>query len=522
MPFFNDENETNVKLESGGNALPDEMPFKILMAGDWSGRENQTYSTEKDLSARRPVYIERDNFEDVMRKLDVHLSLELQGERIQLRFAELDDFHPDKIFHQVALFSDLRDTRKRLLNPQTFNQAAKEVREWMGDTGKETTEEKPQENLLSEITDNFTPEEDASSDDLLGQILSQSNKAPEERKPVQTKASRELNALLGELVRPFLVHTDEAEQAKLIGALDQASGELMRQILHHPQFQALESAWRGAYLTVMRSETDADLKFYLFDATKDELAADLKSAGNLTDSAFYKLLAEKTRGSYTDESWAAVCADYVFNFDVDDTALLMRVAQIAAASETPFIAAASSKLFGIASLANTPETSDWTISETSTKGKLWTMLRDLPEAGYVGLAVPRFLARMPYGTKSEPTENFAFEELNEAAPEHEYFLWANPAFACALLLANSFTQSGWEMKRRFSQDVEDLPLYVYKENGETKTKSCAETLMTQAAAERILEQGLMPLISFRDTDRVKLGRFQSISRNDESLQGRWN
>lgn len=523
MSIFTDDNETSATLEAGGNVLPDEMPFKLLLFGDWSGRNSLPYSTGKNLRERHPVFIDRDNFEDVMRKLDVSLSFDLQegGEPLQLRFEELDDFHPDKIFHQVSLFADLRDTRKRLMNPQTFNSAAKDVREWLG--GEEAKpEELPKEDLLSEIADNFEPQKDSGSDDLLGQILSQSNKAPEERKPVQTAAARELSSLLGELVRPFLVHTDEAEQAKLVSAVDQASGELMRKILHHPQFQALESAWRGAYMVVSQTETDSNLKIYLFDATKDELADDLKSAGNLTESAFYKLLSEKTRGSYVDESWAAVCADYVFNPDVDDTAALMRIAQIAADSETPFIAAASPKIFGIESLAETPDSRDWQISENTSEGKLWAMLRAMPEAEYVGLALPRMLIRMPYGAKSDPTENFSFEELNEFAPEHEFYLWANPAFACALLLAQSFSANGWEMDQRFSQDVENLPLHMYKINGETKSKPCAETEMTQSAAERILEEGFMPLISYRDHDLVKLGRFQSIASSEKGLQGKWS
>lgn len=513
MSILTDDNETKVTLEAGGNALPDEMPFKMLLPGDWSGRKNHS----GELSSR-PIFIDRDNFEDVMRRLDVGLSLDLQGDVLHLRFAELDDFHPDQIFRQVPLFTDLRDARKRLMNPQTFNSAAREVREWMGGGIESNPEEESKESYqLPETSDSL-----AESDNILDQILSQSGESPEKRKPVQTAASRELNALLGELVRPFLIHTDETEQAKLVDAVDQASGELMRKILHHPQFQALESAWRGAYLVVSRVESDADLKIYLLDATKDELLNDLKSSQDLTDSEFYKLMAEKTAGSYTQESWAAVCANYTFNPDVEDTAALMRIAQIAADTDTPFIAEAGSKILGIESLSATPDAGDWKISEDTSEGKLWAMLRELPEAGYLGLAIPRFLARMPYGAKSEPTENFAFEELNISAPEHDFYLWANPAFACALLLAQSFTAGGWEMERGFSQDVENLPMHIYKQGGESKIKPCAEIVMTQNAAERILDQGLMPLISFRDTDRVRLGRFQSIAASSKGLQGKWN
>jgi type VI secretion system protein ImpC len=198
---------------------------------------------------------------------------------------------------------------------------------------------------------------------------------------------------------------------------------------------------------------------------------------------------------------------------------LMRVAQIAADSETPFIAQGGSKILGIESVAEAPDAGDWHLSADATEAKLWTMLRDMPEASYLGLALPRLIARMPYGAKSEPTETFSFEEF-DGVPEHESYIWMNPAFACALLLAQSFRAYGWEMQRMF-QDIEDLPLHMYKADGENKIKPCAEIAMTQNGAEKILNQGLMPLISFRDTDRVRLGRFQSISSGSTALLGKW-
>lgn len=519
MPIFTDDHETKVTLETGGAPLPDEMPFRLLLLGDWSGRNNRSYSLDSNLRERRPLVIDRDNFEDVMRKLGVELSLDLEGDGrniLRLRFEEIDDFHPDKIFHQVPLFASLRETRRRLSNSQTFNSAAGEVRGWLSESKND--ESLPEnDSVLSQAIES-QPE---TSDNFLDQILSQSGEARENRSIAPPTASRELNALLGDLVRPYLVQTDEAEQSKLIAAVDLATGELMKKILHHPDFQALESAWRGAYLVISRTETDTDLKIYLLDVTKDELKEDLKSVGNLTESAFYKLMSEKTRGNYGDESWAAVCANYVFDPNVDDAAALMRIAQIAADSETPFIAQAGSKILGVESIADNADAGDWKLTTGSTEAKLWTMLRDMPEAPYVGLAIPRLLARVPYGAKSEPTETFSFEELS-ASPEHDFYLWTNPAFACAVLLAESFRASGWEMERGFAQDIENLPMHFYKENGENKAKPCAEIVMTQNGAEKIIGQGLMPLISFRDMDKVKLGRFQSISSSSTALPGKWN
>jgi type VI secretion system protein ImpC len=230
---------------------------------------------------------------------------------------------------------------------------------------------------------------------------------------------------------------------------------------------------------------------------------------------------EKTPGNYGEESWAAVFGDFIFSPDVEDAAALMRIAQIAAVSETPFIGQASPKIFGVESLAETPDADDWKTSQNSSEGKLWAMLREMPESAYLGLTIPRILARMPYGAKNDPTENFAFEEL-DSPPYHNHYLWANGIFASALVLAQSFREAGsWEMER-LVQDIDDVPMHLYKENGETKIKPGAEIVMTQKAAEKIIGQGLMPLISFRDSDRIRLARLQSVSASSESLRGKWS
>jgi type VI secretion system protein ImpC len=97
----------------------------------------------------------------------------------------------------------------------------------------------------------------------------------------------------------------------------------------------------------------------------------------------------------------------------------------------------------------------------------------------------------------------------EGGPDHDLYLWGNPSFACLYLLAQAFSEYGWDFQPGIVQDIEDLPLYVYKEKGESKTKPCAEVVLTQGAVEAILEKGFMPLISSKNQDRVQLARFQA-------------
>lgn len=510
---FNDESETDVKFGVEGTAVDDDAPFKVLLLGDWSGREN---GANGDLSSRKPVAIDRDNFDDVMRKMRVELDLQTNDDFIlRFRFTELEDFHPDRIFQQVPLFAKLRDTRTRLLNAKTFDEAAEEVRGWAGAAPAAKEEEKP----APETQETFTPRE--APDNLLEQLLSEAQTTATAPAKSASPDMSEINSLISDVVKPFLVNTDEKEQSRLVAAVDEATSEMMRAILHHPHFQALESAWRAAFFLVRGADTDTDLKLYLLDVSKEELAADLKASDDLSDSALYKWIIEETIETPGGEPYAVVCGNYAFKPVIDDIAALTRIGKIARAANTPFISHARPEILGCHSLAETPDSDDWNKSENTTEAQLWSALRSVPEATHLGMAIPRFLVRLPYGADTEPTESFTFEELS-ASHQHDNYTWANPAFACALLLAQSFRSFGWDMAQGLLQDIDGLPLHIYKENGETKMKPCAEAVLTINTAEEILDKGLMPLVSFKDSDRVRLVRFQSIASPASPLSGRWS
>jgi type VI secretion system protein ImpC len=295
---------------------------------------------------------------------------------------------------------------------------------------------------------------------------------------------------------------------------------MMRIILHHPNYQALESAWRGLDFLVSRLETDARLKLYVLDLSKSELAADLNDANDLRTTGMYKLLVEQTLETAGGDPWAAVAGIYTFGRTLEDAELLGRMAKIAAAAGAPFLAAADSNLLGCDSLVQTPDPDDWRSTMNEYQQAAWQALRKLPEAAYLGLALPRFLLRLPYGADTDPLEQFEFEEMSEI-PEHEDYLWGNPCFACICLLGQSFSADGWDLQIGAAGDIDNLPLHVYREAGEPCIKPCAEALLTERAAEIIMNAGFMPLLSFREQDRIRLARFQSLTQPPTRLAGRW-
>jgi type VI secretion system protein ImpC len=283
---------------------------------------------------------------------------------------------------------------------------------------------------------------------------------------------------------------------------------------------ALEAVWKGLPFLVSRLETDALLKLYVLDVSKSELSADLGRVENLRSTGFYRLLVEQTVETPGAEPWAVIIGTYYFEQCLDDIEFIGRIAKIAKASGAPFIAAASDKMVCHDPLAKTPDPDDWKLSVSLEAAQAWQALRKIPEAAYIGLVLPRFLLRLPYSADTDPIEAFDFEEA--ASPlDHETFLWGNPGLACALLLGQSFSISGWQLRPGDQLDIHNLPLYLYKDGSESKLLPCAEALLTQRAAEKILENGLMPLLSFLSQDTVRLARFQAISAPLCRLAGRW-
>jgi type VI secretion system protein ImpC len=495
-PFSFGKLEIDVTMESSPGAPVRDEPFRIAILGDFSGRANRKLFKHV---LPQPIEIDRDNFDEVMSKLGVKLRIALESKReppVEIAFKELDDFHPDRLFERLDLFQPLRQTRKKLYTPSAFAAAAAEVRSWS------KTVQAPEPSLP-------VREQTAPAGNLLEQMLEQTANRPKDD---------ELSSILKEVVRPHLVPREDKQQAELIGCVDAAAGKLMREILHNDDFRALEAAWRALYFLVGRLETGVELKLFLLDISEAEMEADLNSSEDLSRTEFYRLIVEETQDTPGADPWTLLIGNYSFNGTPEEAQLLGRIAKIASRAGAPFISAASPQLLGCKSLAKTPHPKDW--KQVHTDCQAWDSLRQLPEAIYIGLIFPRFLLRLPYGPETDPTEQFVFRELNNGE-DHERLLWGNSAFACAYILGKSFSKYGWVFYAGIIQEIDNLPTYVFGEDGEMKIKPCAEVLLTESAVETILENGVMPLLSFKGRDTLRLARFQSLSKPLLPLAGRW-
>ncbi len=498
-----------------GRPDPD-IPFRILIMGDFSGRESRHDRTEhRALVHRRPIRVDRDNIHELLGTLDVALQSPLLGDStppITLRFAELNDLHPDRLVRQIEPLQKLSDLRRRLTSPATFPQAANEVRAWT--QPRQPTEAR---SVTTESTPHQAGVSGAPTTGLLDQVLEQAPISVADLRPT------EWQSYLQSLIQPLLVPKEHPMEKELVAQVDAAMNQILRTVLHHPTFQGLEAAWRGLSFVVERIETDGELQLYLLDLPKSALSADLLRGDDLQATQLYRLLVEETVRIPGAHPWAVVGGVYTFDRTSEDVEMLERIAKVSQEAGAPFLAAASPSIVGCSSFGAVPDPDAWQDpAKQQEDHQRWQRLRQMNEASYLGLSLPRMLLRMPFGRETEPISACTFEEV-AGGPDHEDYCWGNPIFACLVLLGQAFSENGWHLRPGSVQDVDGLPLHVYRDDsGEAVTKPCAEAWLTGKAAEILLDQGLMPLVSYKNQDRIRLVRFQSVASPLKPLQGRWS
>lgn len=489
--------QVSIRAASRTAAPEDETPFRIAVLGDFSGRAQRgVIDPAGALLDRGPVRVDRDNLGEVLARLAPRLILPSEP-RIEVGFESLEDFHPDSLFGRLPIFDRLRTARGRLSDPATAADALREL------TGRRE----------AEVPTEAEPPR-AAPDDLLDQIVSRSEGPGAED---VAASSSELDALVRRIASPYVEPDEDPRAPHVLEGIEAASSSLLRALLHHPHFQALEASWRALDFLTRRIETDSALQIHLFDISRPELAADGDADSDLASTALYRALVESSVETPGAAPWSLLVGDFAFGPDEDDALLLARLGAIASLAGAPWISAARPALAGLDSFAVAPDPADWRSPPT---GGLWEALRRESQARYLGLAAPRFLLRLPYGADSEPCESLAFEEITEP-PDHDDYLWGNPAYLCALLLARSFRDQGWSMRPGTHREVRGLPLHLYVSQGDTEAKPCAEATLSERAAERLIECGLIPLLSVKETDSVRLIRLASLAEPPAPLEGRW-
>lgn len=476
---------------------PDDGPFCVAILGDFSGRDQQQRNEPETVGKRRMLEVDRDNLEEIMAKLDIRMQLQMDDgvTSIDIPIKELEDFHPDQLYENLEVFTRLRQLRNRLKNNHTFPDAVQEMQGWL------VKEEKPA--AKPDIPEPTNPDANISSENLLDSVFDASRNVDADS--ISRSGSAFVDQLVKDIVAPYVEPGPDPRQEEMLASIDQAITAHMQFILHHPDFQAMEAAWLQLDFLVSRIETGSKVKLYLLDISRPELETDL-AGEDLTQSGLYRRFCDPAPG---DQAWGLILGNFHFRDSIEDMMLLLSLGAIARQAEVTFMAAANETLVGCESFAVTPDVDDWNYSPAPIDMDAWKMLRESNEAEHLALVLPGFLLRTPYGKKSKPIESFKFEEMPEQHC-HTCYLWGNGAFIKALQMASAFIKKGWQMTPQEEYQIDDMPLHHYLDDGEMVTKPIAEILLTERGGRRILEQGLIPLWSVKNSDSIRSSDFNTL------------
>ncbi|MEI7461247.1 MAG: type VI secretion system contractile sheath large subunit [Pirellula sp.] len=308
-----------------------------------------------------------------------------------------------------------------------------------------------------------------------------------------------------------------ASISAIIASLDKKLTDQINLVMHHEEFQKLEGAWRGLHYLVNNTETDETLKIRVFNISKAEAGKTLKKfKGTAWDqSPLFKKIYEEEYGQFGGEPYGCLVADYHFDHSPPDVALLTEMMQICSASHTPLITGASPTLFQLEKWQELNDRRDLTKIFATPEYAAWRSLREADDSRYLGLCLPRYLARLPYGSKTDPVEDFDFEECVDGS-DHSKYCWANAAYAMATNITRSFKQYGWSTSIRGIESggaVEGLPTHTFPtEDGGVDMKCPTEIAISDRREAELAKNGMMPLIHKKNSDFAAFIGAQSLQK----------
>jgi type VI secretion system protein ImpC len=306
----------------------------------------------------------------------------------------------------------------------------------------------------------------------------------------------------------------------MMAALDRKLSEQVNLIMHHEDFQQLESAWRGLHYMVNNTETDEMLKIKVFNISKKELGRTLKKfKGTAWDqSPIFKKMYEEEFGQFGGEPYGCLVGDYHFDHSPQDVELLANIAQVSSATHAPFITGASPSLMQMESWQELSNPRDLTKIFTTPEYAAWRSLRESDDSRYLGLAMPRFLARLPYGAKTDPVPEFDFEEDTDGADSTKY-CWANSAYAMATNINRSFKLYGWCTRIRGIESggaVEGLPSHTFPtDDGGVDMKCPTEIAISDRREAELARNGFMPFVHRKNSNFAAFIGAQSLQKPAE-------
>lgn len=351
---------------------------------------------------------------------------------------------------------------------------------------------------------------------LLDQIIEDSHVARSEHE--RERARDIISELASQVLDGEVVISDNlaASLDARVAALDHLISEQLSEVMHGAAFQELESAWTGLHYLCKQTSTGSQMKIQLLSASKKELIKDFKTAIDFDQSALFKKVYEEEFGTFGGAPFGTLLGQFELSRQPEDMYFIEQMAHVAAAAHAPFVSAAAPEFFGLDSYTELGKPRDLAKVLDTLEYAKWKSFRESEDSRYVGLAMPRFLGRLPYNpVDGVTTEGFNFVEDVDGT-DHNKYLWCNAAFAFGARLTNAFENYGWCAAIRGVEGgglVEDLPTHTFRtDEGEVALKCPTEIAITDRREKELSDLGFIPLVHCKNTDYAAFFGAQSAQK----------
>lgn len=291
----------------------------------------------------------------------------------------------------------------------------------------------------------------------------------------------------------------------VIADIDLLINDQINEIIHHPRLQKLESSWRGIWLLVKQANGARDIKIKMLNMKWSEVVKDINKATEFDQSQLFQKIYSDEYGSPGGEPYGAIIGDYEISHRVskqhptDDISTLAGISQIAAAAFSPFIAGASSDLFGLDDFSGIGQPIDLDAIFDQTEYAKWNSLRKITDTRFVGLTLPNILMRKPYNTRMESYKGLNFFEQSDS--ENKNNCWGNASYAFGCILLREFADIGWfghirgAPRNHLSGGIfKELAIDTHNtDSHDIAFKPVTNVVITDTIEKRISELGFIPL-----------------------------
>ncbi len=495
-----------------------QLPFVMGVLADLSGNPAEPLPS---VDERRFIDVDLDRFDSFIQSIKPRVSFQVpntlgdneQNINVAILFESLEDFSPAGVARKVDILNDVLGERQQLSNlliSMDGNSGAEDL------VIKVINDQRLVQKLISEDIHPFRERQGFTLDgeELAGLLY-------KEFKPKNEHSLSFIEQALRTLAKYVIAQSlsSDNDLVKLIESIaaeiDRKLSDQINAILHHEDFQKLEGAWRGLHYLISNTETDEMLKIRVLNISKKDLGRTLKKYKGVEwdQSPIFKKIYEEEYGQFGGEPFGCLIGDYYFDHGPGDIELLGEMSRIAVAAHAPFITGAAPMLLNLSAWEELANPRDLTKFILTPDYAAWRSLRESEDSLYIGLTMPRFLSRLPYGEKTYPVEEFDFEEDLEYSGLDSY-TWSNSAYAMGANINRAFKLYGWCSRIRGVESggaVEGLPVHTFPaDDGGIDMKCPTEIAISDRREAELARIGLMPLLHKKNTDFAAFIGAQSL------------